>query len=71
MFAVAEVVGRNVLDGRWTFQVIEEFGDGYYRPVVDAEARIRNQLIVGERHVYEAEMEERRRTRGRPNHESR
>src|SRR5215218_2167652 len=22
-----EVVGRNVLDGRWTFQVIEEFED--------------------------------------------
>src|SRR4051794_39349254 len=28
-----EVVGRNVLDGRWTFQVIEEFDDLYYEPI--------------------------------------
>ena len=25
-----ELVGRNVLDGRWTFQVVEEFDDGYW-----------------------------------------
>jgi hypothetical protein len=24
----AEVVGRNVLEGRWTFQMVEEFDDG-------------------------------------------
>ena len=29
----AEVVGRNVLDGRWTFQVVEEF-DALYHDVV-------------------------------------
>jgi len=23
-----ELVGRNVLPGRWTFQVVEEFDDG-------------------------------------------
>ena len=28
-----EAVGRNVLDGRWTFQIIEEFDDLYYRPL--------------------------------------
>src|SRR5215211_542854 len=25
-----EVVGRNVLDGRWTFQIVDEFDELYY-----------------------------------------
>ncbi|MBQ0994951.1 hypothetical protein KBX08_33420, partial [Micromonospora sp. H61] len=25
-----ELLGRNVLPGRWTFQIVEEFDDGYY-----------------------------------------
>ncbi|MEJ7771263.1 MAG: hypothetical protein WKF51_05140 [Geodermatophilaceae bacterium] len=25
-----ELVGRNVLAGRWTFQVVKEYDDGYY-----------------------------------------
>src|ERR1700755_1258594 len=25
-----ELVGRNVLYGRWTFQIVEEFDDGYW-----------------------------------------
>ena len=28
-----EVIGRNVLEGRWTFQVMEEYDDGYYAAV--------------------------------------
>ncbi len=26
----ADLVGRNVLHGRWTFQIVEEYDDGYY-----------------------------------------
>ena len=66
-----EVVGRNVLDGRWTFQVIEEFDDVYYEPVRAAERRVRDDLVAGRRHVFEAEMKESRRTRGRAGHERR
>jgi hypothetical protein len=66
-----EVVGRNVLAGRWTFQVVEEFDDGYYQAVRDVERRIRDELTDGRRHVYEAELKEARRTHGRPHHESR
>lgn len=66
-----EVVGRNVLDGRWTFQIIEEFDALYYGPVKAVEQRLRDQLMDGKRHVFEAEMKERRRTHGRPGHESR
>ncbi|HSK90217.1 MAG TPA: hypothetical protein VK875_02785 [Euzebyales bacterium] len=65
-----EVVGRNVLPGRWTFQVVEEFDDGYYRTVVDAERRVRDALMDGRRHVHEAELKQRRRTHGRPGHEA-
>lgn len=66
-----EVVGRNVLPGRWTFQVMEEFDQSYYEVVVAAEARLRDELVSGRRHVYESELKEERRTRGRKGHESR
>ena len=66
-----EVVGRNVLDGRWTFQIIEEFEDVYYEPVRRLEQEVRDALMDGRRHVFEAELKERRRSRGRPGHEAR
>jgi hypothetical protein len=35
------------------------------------ERRVRDELQNGIRHVFEAEMKERRRTKGRPGHEGR
>jgi hypothetical protein len=67
----SEIVGRNVLDGRWTFQVVEEFDDTYYDCVRELERKIRNGLTGGRRHVYEDRLKERRRTRGNPFHSSR
>lgn len=66
-----EVVGRNVLDGRWTFQMVEEFEQHYYRPVQQVEGSIRDSLMEGKRHVFEAELKEQRRTHGHPQHASR
>jgi hypothetical protein len=66
-----EVVGRNVLNGRWTFQLVEEFDDDYYRPVVAAERQVRDELVAGRRHLYEAALKEERRTQGRRHHEPR
>jgi hypothetical protein len=66
-----ELVGRNVIEGRWTFQVVEEFDDTYWRPLRAAEARVRDELVAGRRHVFESEMKEARRTQGRRHHESR
>jgi hypothetical protein len=66
-----DVVGRNVLPGRWTFQVVEEFDDDYYGPVRAVEASVRDELVGGRRHVFEAELKERRRTPGHPHHASR
>ena len=66
-----EVVGRNVLDGRWTFQVVEEFDRLYHDAVQAAEARVRDELVGGRRHVFESELKERRRSHGSRHHEAR
>jgi hypothetical protein len=67
----AEVVGRNVLYGRWTFQIVEDFDDNYWSVFRDHEQRVRDELQQGHRHVFEAQMKERRRTHGKRGHESR
>ena len=67
----AEVVGRNVLYGRWTFQIVEDFDDNYWSVFREHERQVRDELQHGVRHVFEAEMKERRRTHGRRGHESR
>jgi hypothetical protein len=66
-----EVVGRNVLYGRWTFQIVEEFDDNYWTVFRDHERRVREELQQGARHVFESDMKDRRRTRGEPGHERR
>ena len=65
-----ELIGRNVLAGRWTFQVVEEFDDGYYADFKRLERLVRDELMQGRRHVFEAEMKADRRTAGRPGHEA-
>lgn len=64
-----DVIGRNVLDGRWTFQIIEEFEASYYRPVRDAVQALADAYLEGHRHVYEARLKQARRTHGRRMHE--
>jgi hypothetical protein len=66
-----ELVGRNVLEGRWTFQIMEEYDDGYYATFRDLERRAREELVGGRRHLFEAEMKEERRTHGDPAHTAR
>jgi hypothetical protein len=65
-----QVIGRNVLEGRWTFQVVEEFDDLYYAQAAQHERCVREELMDGRRHVYEAELKESRRTRGIRGHEA-
>ncbi|MEU6023650.1 hypothetical protein [Micromonospora sp. NPDC047134] len=65
-----ELLGRNVLPGRWTFQIVEEFDDGYYATFQEIERYARDTLADGRRHIYEAEMKQRRRTHGRAGHEA-
>jgi hypothetical protein len=66
-----DLIGRNVIAGRWTFQIVEDFDDGYYSVFRGVERDARDRLAGGRRHLFEAEMKERRRTHGRPGHEAR
>jgi hypothetical protein len=66
-----DIVGRNVIEGRWTFQIVEDYDENYYRAFRDAENRARQELVGGRRHLFEAEMKEDRRTHGRRHHEAR
>ena len=43
-----ELVGRNVLQGRWTFQIVEEYDDGYHATFRELEQRCRE---IGRAHV--------------------
>ena len=66
-----ELVGRNVLPGRWTFQVVEEYDDSYWSMFRETERRVRELLTDGRRHLFEAGMKEDRRTHGHPDHTAR
>ena len=66
-----ELVGRNVLHGRWTFQIVEEYDDDYYALFKSLEKEARDALVGGRRHLYEAELKEDRRSQDRPGHEAR
>jgi hypothetical protein len=66
-----ELIGRNVVPGHWTFQLVEEFDDGYYADFRQIEKAARDKFAEGKRHLYEAELKERRRTHGLDGHEAR
>ena len=63
-----DLVGRNVIAGRWTFQIVEDYDDNYYGVFREIERAARDTLAGGRRHLYEAEMKEDRRTHGHPDH---
>ncbi|MEF2977235.1 hypothetical protein [Subtercola sp. YIM 133946] len=63
------IVGRNVIEGRWTFQIVEDYDANYYDSFKQAEADARSELAEGRSHLFEAEMKEQRRTHGRRHHE--
>lgn len=65
-----ELVGINILHGRWTFQMVEEFDDGFYSTARGIDRAVRDELTGGRRHVYEAEMKEASRSTGRRGHEA-
>ncbi|WP_300019308.1 hypothetical protein [Pseudonocardia sp.] len=65
-----ELVGLNAIEGRWTFQIVEEFDDGYYATFRELERVVRDETMGGRRHVFEAELKQRRRSTGRAGHEA-
>lgn len=66
-----EILGRNVIPGHWTFQIIESYNDTYYDPFRAVEKQARRELADGKDHLFEAELKEERRTGGHPAHTAR
>jgi hypothetical protein len=65
-----ELVGRNILEGRWSYQLVEEYDDTYYSVFKGLDQQARDELVQGRRHLFEAEMKEDRRTHGTRHHEA-
>jgi hypothetical protein len=55
------LVGRDVLEGRWTFQIVEGFDDDYYDAARTEVIRLEEVLVGGRRHAHEEQLRERRR----------
>src|SRR5438034_750098 len=55
------LVGRDVLEGRWTFQVVEGFDDDYYDAARAEVTKLESGLVAGHRHAHEEQLRERRR----------
>jgi len=64
-----DLVGRNVVADRWTFQIVEDYDDGYYASFKRIEQEVRSGLGDAPRHGYEQQLKDARRTHGRPGHE--
>jgi hypothetical protein len=65
-----DLVGRNVIADRWTFQIVEDFDSGYWQAFRDLDQRARDELSGGDQHVFEARMKQAERTQGHPAHEA-
>ena len=65
-----DLVGRNVIADRWTFQIVEDYDANYWSVFRAFDQRARDELSDGDRHVYEARMKQRERTAGHPAHEA-
>jgi hypothetical protein len=65
-----DLVGRNVIADRWTFQIVEDYDATYWSVFRTFDERARTELAGGDRHVYEARMKQRERTSGHPHHQA-
>ena len=65
-----ELVGRNVIAGRWTFQIVEDYDDNYWSVFRALEKSVRDQLADGRRHLFEARLKQQERTKGAQGHEA-
>ena len=52
------LVGRDLVAGLWSFQIVEAYDEGYWKVFRDVERRARETLGMPE-HLYEAEMKHR------------
>jgi hypothetical protein len=50
------LVGRDVIEDKWTFQLVEAYDAQYWSVFRAVESSVREQLLQGKQHIYEAEM---------------
>lgn len=50
------LVGRDVVPGFWTFQLVEAYDEQYFRVFRAVDELVRDRLADGRPHVFEAEM---------------
>ncbi|MFE7587877.1 hypothetical protein ACFU6K_00645 [Kitasatospora sp. NPDC057512] len=60
-----ELLGRDVVPGMWTYQLIEAYDEAYYKAFTAVEEQVRRDLAAGRRHLAEAEMQQAARARRR------
>jgi hypothetical protein len=53
------LVGRDVVDGRWTFQIVEAYDSQYWQVFRDVERTARRRVGSIPTHLFEAEMKHR------------
>lgn len=58
------LLGRNVVPGMWSFELVEAFERTYLDVAEDVVAELRGALADGRRHTHEARMKRRRRRDG-------
>jgi hypothetical protein len=51
-----DLIGRDVITDHWTFQLVEEYDDGYYAEFRAVERDARESLAGGRRHLHEAQL---------------
>ncbi|WP_329327272.1 hypothetical protein [Streptomyces mirabilis] len=63
-----DIVGRNVIPGHWTFEIIEAYNSTYYQPFAAMERGVVEELAAGRDHLHEARLKATRRTQYHPDH---
>lgn len=57
---LGKIVPENVVEDYWTWKLTDKFEDGLLSDVLETDSAIREKMVDGERHVYEEEIEEKR-----------
>ncbi|MFI8324104.1 hypothetical protein [Streptomyces sp. NPDC085529] len=63
-----EILGRNVMPGHWTYQIVDAYNETYYEPFRQLERTAVAALSGGREHRFEARLQRERRTPGHPDH---
>jgi predicted nucleic acid-binding Zn-ribbon protein len=58
-----EHLPAGAIEDKWTYEIVEEFRDGFFADLTDYEAAVREELVDGERHVSEKRQRDQLRER--------